>query len=404
MNNSHSRSDFFVIGLAYISFIVLGLPGGMLGVAWPSIQETFGASLDAVGILLLASTIGYLLSSFVSGRVITRWGIGPVLVASSLLATVGLIGYSIAPSWWLMVAIGLVAGLGTGMLDSGMNLHFARKYSARLMNWLHASFGLGAALGPLLINLLLVNDISWRMGYLAVAVMYVLVAVAFFVTLKHWNGSAEKQKTDEAPRKPKADVSIRETLQQPVVWLGIVLFMCIAGSELIVGQWAYPLLNLSRGIEESTAAQWVSLYWASFTAGRVVFGLLGERLNIVSAVRLCILLMIVGGGLVWADLGGGADLIGLIIFGFMLGPTFPLLISMTPERLGEGHATNAIGFQVGAASIGVALLPGLTGVLADRISLETVPVVMVAVAAVMLVLNQVISGHTINQEVQLESV
>lgn len=41
--------------LSYVAFISLGLPDGLLGVAWPSIRTTHGLPLDALGALLIAT-------------------------------------------------------------------------------------------------------------------------------------------------------------------------------------------------------------------------------------------------------------------------------------------------------------------------------------------------------------
>ena len=68
-----------LILLAYIAFIALGMPDGLLGVAWPSIRASFSIPLDAMGMLLLAGTTGYLTSSFSSGFLIARMGVGRVL-------------------------------------------------------------------------------------------------------------------------------------------------------------------------------------------------------------------------------------------------------------------------------------------------------------------------------------
>ena len=53
-----------LIVLAYIAFIGLGMPDGLLGVAWPSIRTGFSIPLDAIGMLLTAATAGYMTSSF----------------------------------------------------------------------------------------------------------------------------------------------------------------------------------------------------------------------------------------------------------------------------------------------------------------------------------------------------
>lgn len=53
-----------LIILIFVAFISLGLPDGLLGVAWPDMRAGFGLSLDALGVLLVGSTTGYLVSSF----------------------------------------------------------------------------------------------------------------------------------------------------------------------------------------------------------------------------------------------------------------------------------------------------------------------------------------------------
>src|SRR5438094_5033577 len=111
------------LALASIGFISLGLPDGMLGVAWPSIRATFGLPLDALGLLLATFATGYFVSSAVSGRVLNRFGIGEVLAASCAITGTSLLGYSIAPSWPAMVALGGVLGLGAGTIDGGLNTY-----------------------------------------------------------------------------------------------------------------------------------------------------------------------------------------------------------------------------------------------------------------------------------------
>jgi MFS family permease len=112
-------SKLGLILLAYIAFISLGLPDGLLGVAWPSIRANFSRPLDSLGLLLMAITTGYLTSSFLSGRILARLGVGGLLAASCALTGAGLIGYPLAPAWWIMVALGVVAGLGAGAIDAG---------------------------------------------------------------------------------------------------------------------------------------------------------------------------------------------------------------------------------------------------------------------------------------------
>ncbi len=65
--------------LAFLAFISLGLPDGLLGVSWPSISDGLGVPLGALGILVACQTAGYLTSSSLSGRILRVLPIGSVL-------------------------------------------------------------------------------------------------------------------------------------------------------------------------------------------------------------------------------------------------------------------------------------------------------------------------------------
>ncbi len=381
------NQKLLLVGIAYAGFVLLGLSGGLLGVAWPSIQETFGLSLDAVGMLLLVSTTGYLVSSFVSGPVASRVGSGVLFVVGGVLAMVGTLGYSLAPTWWFMVLLGFLGGLGTGSIDAGLNTYFARHHRPSLMNWLHACFGLGATFGPIVMTVSLGADLSWRWSYGATGVLFGVLALAFGLTRTRWESLAPA--SAEAELDPSAaKIGIADTLRLPLVWLGIAIFVTYAGIETSAGQWPYSLFTEARSVAESTAGVWVSIYWGSLTVGRLFFGGVVDRLGVVRMLRLSMLGVLCGAGMVWWN---GADLVsflGLALTGLSLAPIFPLLVSITPKRVGDKHAANAIGFQVAAAGLGIGILPGLAGVLAEKLGLEIVGPFLLVTSLAMLLLHE----------------
>jgi len=87
-------SNPLLVMLAYVSFISLGLPDGLLGVAWPSMRGFFHLPLDALGTLLVMFTTGYLLSSCSSGRILARINVGSLLTLSCLATAASLLGYA----------------------------------------------------------------------------------------------------------------------------------------------------------------------------------------------------------------------------------------------------------------------------------------------------------------------
>ena len=99
-------SGRLLLGLAYAGFVSLGLPDGLLGVAWPSIRTFFHLPLDALGALLVMFTAGYLGSSLSSGYLLARLNVGALLALSCLATAISLLGYALAPQWWIMVGLG----------------------------------------------------------------------------------------------------------------------------------------------------------------------------------------------------------------------------------------------------------------------------------------------------------
>jgi fucose permease len=76
--------------------------------------------------------------------------------------------------------------------------------------------------------------------------------------------------------------------------------------------------------------------------------------------------------------------------GLAAAPIFPLLIATTPERLGEAHTANGVGFQIAAAVLGQSLLPSLVGLLAQHHDLEIVGPALFTTALLLLGLYEIL--------------
>jgi len=367
--------------LAYVAFIALGMPDGLLGVAWPSIRTGFSIPLDAIGMLLTAAMAGYMTSSFLSGPVVTRIGVGRVLAASCVVTGVALFGYTIVPEWWMMVLLGVAAGLGAGAIDAGLNTYVAAHFSEGLMQWLHASWGIGITLGPIIMTMGLTAWNSWYVGYRVVGGFQLALAACFVLTLAMWNQREEFVGSEEPKRLTDYKTPMGETLRQPQVWLSISLFFMYVGAETALGTWVYTLLTESRGIAPTVAGFWAGSYWATFTVGRVLAGLFARHAGVD---------LLVTGGLAGALLGAvllvwnpseAVNLLAVALIGFSIAPIFPAMMSGTSQRVGAHFAANTIGMQMAATGLGIAVIPSLMGVFARQISLEVIPICLLIVYA-----------------------
>lgn len=390
------RRRFRLLLVAYLAFIGLGLPDAVTGVAWPSIRRTFGVGQDGLGLALSCAAAGYLASSLAAGGLVRRLGTGRLLAASSALVALALAGYATTDSWPVFLLCAVALGAGGGAIDAALNLFVAVAFGARQLNWLHAFYGLGAALGPLLMTAVLAAGSSWRWGNAAIACVLAALALAYLATGKVWSvapaaGGGGGARGGAAP-------TARQALRLPAVWLHVAAFFLLTGVEATAGQWSYTVLTESRGVPPAVAGTCVGGFWAMFTLARVVAGVVVMRVGGVRLARASAAAA-AAGALLFALSPAAAPLVGaagLWLVGLALGPLFPGLMAETPRRLGAGAAAHAVGFQVAAAVVGAAAVPALAGAFAARggFGLDAVGAVLVAGALLFLAAHERIVAAT----------
>jgi fucose permease len=366
----------FLVLLAGLAFISLGLPDGLLGVAWPSIRAYFGRDLDALGVLLVAATAGYETSSFASGRILRHMNLGMFLAASCLLTGVALLGYAASPRWLPLVALAVVLGLGGGAIDAALNTYAATNHGPRTLNWLHACYGIGAALGPVVMTTVIGQGLPWQRGYAIVGGAQLGLAAAFVLTLRAW---PQTSRPDPAAT-GQLSATIRETLSLPAARLAVAAFIAYAGVEATFGAWTYTLLTAGRGLSPVEAGTVVSLFWGGLTAGRLLAASGGGLLTVGRLLDVAVWGVTLGAGIVWMSSGVGWTLVGVAVAGCACGPIFPTLVATTPARLGAAHTANAVGVQIAAAALGLSLVPALVGVIADAAGVDTIATLLVVLS------------------------
>ena len=368
-----------VLPLAFFAFVVYGLPASALGVAWLRMADEFGRTLESLGLLLAVLMLGNLPTSANSGRLIARFTLGPTLLGGSLLMLAGLVGYAVAPSWGALLAATLLLGLGMGALNSSVNTFVAHHYRAGRMNWLHACYGLGSTLGPLLVTLLVLRaDGPWRLAFALIAFAQGAVSALLALTLKNWQLDVDTalESSDRAAARPGATDSLRLL----VVWLGVALYFVHNGLALSAGQFASTLFVDGRGVSAEVAGAWVSVYFSGMLVGRVLLGLAGDRLEPGALLRVGTGGAVLGAALLWWAPLPLVGFVGLALMGLALSPVYPTGMALTPRRVGRRHSANAIGFQIAGGSVGSALVPYLLGLLTHPFGLGVIAAALFALA------------------------
>jgi fucose permease len=251
------------------------------------------------------------------------------------------------------------------------------------MNRLHGFFGIGALFGPVIMGTMLDQGGTWRWGYVVVATILFAMTVVFVVTRTLWDDGAHA--VSHGGGAPAA-LPIRAVLALPVVWLNIVLFILVDGIEMTSGQWAFTVMRERFGQSEAVASLWAGFFWGAIAVGRLTLGTLSTRIGAARMVQSSSAGAAIG-GVLYALGSAPVAIAGLLLVGLSMSTLFPLLMMLTPRRIGKAASVHAVGFQVSAAILGGVALPWIAGWLSTRTSLAAIGWVIVGAAACFFVIH-----------------
>ena len=123
------------------------------------------------------------------------------------------------------------------------------------------------------------------------------------------------------------------------------------------------------------------LFWG-ITTGRIVSGLLADRVGAKHMITAAQISIAIGTVLVAIVPGGGvAAGAALFFLGMGFGPIYPMMLHQTPEYFGAEYSSRIIGLEMASAYVGVALLPALFGVIGRSISMSVYPIYVLILLA-----------------------
>ena len=352
----------FLVTLAYLAFFSIALPDSMLGVAWPTMRLTFDQPTSAAGLVPPVGVAAGLVSTTMAPYVVTRLGVGRLLAAGTFLSAAALAVSALSATWWQFLVSVVLLGLSAGAVDATLNAYAARRFGARRINLLHASFGVGAAASPLVVTAVIASGASWRWAYLIVAAVQLVVAAVFAVTQRAWQDSTDRPALPIRRRsrgQPRSGVWTVDSL------LGLLAVTVQTGIETSVALWAYTFLTEAVGVDPLVAGGLASGYWLTMVVGRIGFGSLAERIGAWRVMTIAVGLLLAAATLVNLRESLPA-MLAIVLFGLATAPMYPLLILTTAERTSRVVADRVVGLQAGASSLGAALLPPLVGLAMSR--------------------------------------
>jgi MFS family permease len=117
---------------------------------YPEIIARLHLSNAAFGTAVAGYGVGALALGLVSGFLVARWGSARVAWVTTVLVAGNLVLVAVAPSWWVLAAVLVVAGGLDSLADTAENAHalrVERRYGRSILVSLHGLWSIGAVVG-----------------------------------------------------------------------------------------------------------------------------------------------------------------------------------------------------------------------------------------------------------------
>ena len=350
-NHKTLMNQKYVITAAYyLAFILLGLTIAAEGPTLLQLAENTSSTLDRISLIFIFGSLGYLSGSYVGGRLYDRIS-GHQLMAAVLVLLGTVIAFvPVANSLGSLLLIILILGLAKGALDVGCNTLLLWIHTEKVdpfMNAMHACFGVGAFIAPLIVArvVIITGDINWVYWSFAIA--------AFPIAAFIWSLPSPT---------PRITPDEHKDVPLPILPVAIMVlcFLLYVGAEVGFGNWVYTYaLQLNLGTEV-TSAYLTSGFWGAFTLGRLLAIWISTRVSpktilyadfIGCLASLSLILLFRDSPMVlW---------IGTVLLGGFMASIFPTFLTLSEETM---HVTGTMaGWFLVGGGIGGMILPWAIG-------------------------------------------
>ncbi len=296
----------------YLAFIAAGLAFASWASRIPQVRDALSLTPASLGLVLLASAVGSVISLPLSGPVITRIGSRRTLTVMSILTAMSLAGVAIGyHQGRLSIVIALFfLGIGYGSWDVAMNVQGAtveRLLGRAIMSRFHAGFSVGTVAGALVGTAMVALDVPVTVHLLVVAValgIAVPVGVRPFVP----DTAAQDEAVDSpaastTPDAPRSALSAWRERRTILIGIFVLAFAFAEGTG---NDWIAIALIDGYGTTAAIGTLGFAVFLSAMTAGRWFGPAWLDRYGRVAVNRVLT----------------GASLVGLALFIF--GQNLPL--------------------------------------------------------------------------------
>lgn len=344
-----------LILISYASLFVFGLSDNIRGPLFPEILKEFNVS-DSMGSLMfaLSSLSGFMASHF-ARHILRIFDRRSILQGACLGMTVALIGLSLAPNFYVFLALSVLFGVNSGIIGLIPNvlvpLGSSPEKKQQLLSGLHAMYGIASLLAPMMVAAVSLLSGSWRHTFALAAI----APLGLFIYSFHKSHHPHHEKPKRTVEEHKAN---RKKNFKPQIFLAFMVSFAVAAEVMISSRLALYMRRVwDYNLE--TSSLYVTYFFIALLLGRLLFTGIKFNRSIPFQLSGCLLLTAI-----CLSLGLFIHPLFLAVAGFSIAHFYPLAIALISSEFPHDLDT-AVSYMMATDSMMLALMHVLIGKLSD---------------------------------------
>jgi len=352
-----NKSNVMAIIFIFAMMVLVATIENVRGVFIPAFKREFSINDASIGLMITASSLGYILSTFIGGGLCERLGQKKVFMLGFifLIASLGLLSVTYVFPLLLIAMFIMNVGLAlTGIATNTLVPILFMSFQAVLMNVTHFCYGLGSTIAQRTSGILISNGISWRTVYLAEAV----IAMVFLILLMFIK-MPETHKNKHNKVANNLEIFRNKLFYFYAAGLGFYVF-----AEIATATWFVNFMNKVYNYNESRSSFYLALFFGIFTVGRLLGGFVVEKTGYLNTVIVSLII-----ALVLFSLGifmGQQGMIIISISGLFFAIGFPTIV-LSVRKVFKENPDYTTGAVITFASTINMIMNFFMGILNDKV-------------------------------------
>ena len=375
------------------SYILYGLSGNLLNSVWPKVAEDIGAAVALLGIVAtLCNVTSGITSAFVY-KIRRKYGTNITISIGLVFMALSLILYGVAQNIYIIGIGFIMLGIGNAIVDVGANSYVIKAYDAKKVSLLHACWGIGSSVGPMIMALSMTFLNNYRAGFAIGAVIILAVFTLMRFMKRKWeaNKSSVAKEIVELHSVSQEEKTSTKTFADIVkIDLAFIVMICFFFGNAFNGlmnTWIATIYVSQRNISVIEGANLATVFFASLTVTRVILGFIASNFKTKNVIFFGIILSIIGVGIMFIK---STDMhflyLNVAILGIGIAPIIPFFNHYLKTLFGENNVGEILGYCSIFSLTGIGISSFCATLVVRFFGIDVIQVYIMAVAVILLLI------------------